>query len=97
MLKQLPQPVRYPYLGCRENQALQAHTTEASSEAADGFFGSTLAMASYEVCKMIFYHFTSCYNLENVGPENILAAGLKAMPVDDWPKKFLATLIAAFG
>ena len=33
---------------------------------------------------MIFFHFTSFYNLENVGPENILAAGLKAMPVKGW-------------
>ena len=31
---------------------------------------------------MILYHFTSFYNLENVGPENILATGLKAFPLD---------------
>jgi hypothetical protein len=36
---------------------------------------------------MILYHFTSLYNLRNVWPENILAAGLKAMPVKDWPEK----------
>jgi hypothetical protein len=33
---------------------------------------------------MIMYHFTSLYNLGNVGPENIMAAGLKAHPLD-WP------------
>jgi len=35
---------------------------------------------------MILYHFTSLYNLENVGPENIMAVGLKAMPVDYLPE-----------
>ena len=35
---------------------------------------------------MILYHFTSFYNLKN-GPENILAVGLKAMPVTDWPEE----------
>jgi hypothetical protein len=29
---------------------------------------------------MILYHFTSLWNLRNVGPDHILAAGLKAMP-----------------
>ncbi len=29
---------------------------------------------------MILYHFTSLFNLKNVGPENILAVGLKAQP-----------------
>jgi hypothetical protein len=32
---------------------------------------------------MILYHFTSLYNLHNVGTENIMAVGLKAMPPDD--------------
>jgi hypothetical protein len=31
---------------------------------------------------MFLYHFTSLYNLKNVGPENILAFGLKAAPCD---------------
>jgi hypothetical protein len=31
---------------------------------------------------MILYHFTSLWSLGNVGPDNILAAGLKAMPAD---------------
>jgi len=30
---------------------------------------------------MILYHFTSLYKLENVGPQNILKYGLKAMPI----------------
>jgi hypothetical protein len=38
---------------------------------------------------VILYHFTSLYNLENVGPENIMAVGLKAMPVMDWPEEGL--------
>lgn len=36
---------------------------------------------------MILYHFTSFYNLANVGPENICAVGLKAMPCTDWPEE----------
>jgi hypothetical protein len=35
---------------------------------------------------VILYHFTSFYNLKNVGPENICAVGLKAMPCTDWPE-----------
>jgi hypothetical protein len=38
---------------------------------------------------MILYHFTSLYNLENVGPENIMAVGLKAMPCTDWLEKIV--------
>jgi hypothetical protein len=33
---------------------------------------------------MHLYHFASFYALENVGPENILAVGLKAEPCRDW-------------
>jgi hypothetical protein len=38
---------------------------------------------------MILYHFTSFYNLENVGPENIMAVGLKAMPVTNLPEEIV--------
>jgi hypothetical protein len=31
---------------------------------------------------MRLYHFTSFYNLKNVGPENILAVGLKPHRID---------------
>jgi hypothetical protein len=31
---------------------------------------------------VILYHFTSLYNLQNVGPDNIMAVGLKAFPFD---------------
>jgi hypothetical protein len=38
---------------------------------------------------MILYHFTGFYHLENVGPENISAVGLKAMPIKDWAPMLL--------
>jgi hypothetical protein len=42
-------------------------------------------MSQPEGSDMILYHYTSFYNLRNVGPENIVAFGLKAMPAD-WPE-----------
>jgi len=41
---------------------------------------------------VILYHFTSFYNLKNVGPENILAVGLKAMPVKNCPEGVIRQL-----
>jgi hypothetical protein len=41
---------------------------------------------------MILYHFTSLYNLGNVGPENILAVGLKPFPVHDYPEDIQAKI-----
>ena len=32
----------------------------------------------------LLYHFTSLFNLENVGPDNILVVGLRERPVRDW-------------
>jgi hypothetical protein len=41
---------------------------------------------------MDLYHFTSLYNMENVGPENILAVGLKARQCVDWPERIAREL-----
>jgi hypothetical protein len=41
---------------------------------------------------VILYHFTSLWNLGNVGPDNILAVGLKAFPAN-WPDLLGRTVV----